>query len=383
MGRSSEGRSAKPQDQPALKAPAISIGGEPVVTLVRPRTSSEDTPQFLEATVVPGKGMNLLQVKAYLPGKGEFNLLAAPNLPEAKQFLEDSSDTFGNRVFMIGSAVLVPYPNRIRGTLSADGKTIETTVAGEKLSLPANSHGKNPGAEIHSLHGLVYSSKFEDIKYKNGPTESTVSGILHAGDMGGRWFSRTDVSVQTTLKNDALEITITAKNVGKEPDPMAISLHPYYELPSGDRKQVRLHVPADKRTVVNNYDDVFPTGEIVPVKDTPYDFRAPGGAPIGTMFLDDCFTGLKRNSKGNVVVELTDPAAKYGLRITSLSPEIKAVQVYSPVEKNFVAIEPQFNLADPYSKIWGKTDTGMVALQPGKSVSWRMRLELFIPAKQK
>jgi galactose mutarotase-like enzyme len=97
--------------------------------------------------------MNLLQVKAYLPGKGEFNMLNAPSLPEAKQFLEDSSDTFGNHVFMIGSAVLLPYPNRIRGTLSADGKTIETVVAGRKLSLPANNHGKNPGAEVHALHG--------------------------------------------------------------------------------------------------------------------------------------------------------------------------------------------------------------------------------------
>jgi len=381
MGRSSEGRSAKPQNQPASKAPAISIGGEPVVTLVRPRAAGDKKPQFLEATVVPGKGMNLLQVKVFVPGKGEFNMLYAPSLPEAKQFLEDSSDTFGNHVFMIGSAVLLPYPNRIRGTLSPDGKTIEAVVAGRKLSLPANLKGKNPGAEIHSLHGLVYSSPFEDVKYKNGPTESTVSGVLHAGDMGGRWFSKTDVTVQTTLENDALEITITAKNVGKEPDPMAISLHPYYEIPSGDRTQVRLHVPAEKRVVVDNYDNVFPTGEIVPVKDTPYDFRAPGGAPLGKLFLDDCFTGLKRNSKGNVVVELIDPAAKYGLRVTSFSPEIKAVQVYSPVEKNFVAIEPQFNLADPYSKIWGKTDTGMVALQPGKSVSWRMRLELFVPAK--
>ena len=378
MGRSSEGRSSKQQSS---QVPAISIGGEPVVTLVRPRTSGENKPQFLEAIVVPGKGMNLLQVKAYLPGKGEFNLITAPDLPEAKAFLEDPSDAFGNHIFMIGSAVLLPYPNRIRGTLSPDGKTIETTVAGRHLSLPANMKGKNPGAEIHALHGLVYSSQFEDIKYKNGPTVSTVSGILHAGDMGGRWFSKTDVSVQVTLESDALEMTITTKNVGKEPDPMAISLHPYYEFPSGDRKQVRLLIPAEKRVVVNNYDDVFPTGEIVPVKDTPYDFRPPEGAPLGTLFLDDCFTGLKRNSKGNVVVQLIDPAAKYGLRITSPSPDIKAVQIYSPVQKNFVAIEPQFNLADPYSKIWGKTDTGMVTLQPGKSVSWRMKLELFIPGK--
>jgi galactose mutarotase-like enzyme len=46
-----------------------------------------------------------------------------------------------------------------------------------------------------------------------------------------------------------------------------------------------------------------------------------------------------------------------------------------------VAIEPQFNLADPYNQIWGKRNNGMVLLQPGQSVSRRVRLELFTPAK--
>jgi hypothetical protein len=37
-------------------------------------------------------------------------------------------------------------------------------------------------------------------------------------------------------------------------------------------------------------------------------------------------------------------------------------------------------LADPFNtKLWGKTDTGMVTLAPGKSVTWHIRLELFLP----
>lgn len=71
--------------------------------------------------------------------------------------------------------------------------------------------------------------------------------------------------------------------------------------------------------------------------------------------------------------------AKYGLRLITLSPKIRSIQVYAPPQKNFVAIEPQFNLPDPYNKNWGSTDTGMVLLQPGQSVSWRVRLELFTP----
>lgn len=163
---------------------------------------------------------------------------------------------------------------------------------------------------------------------------------------------------------------------------MAIGAHPYFAIPSGDRSQVTLHIPADERAIVNNYDDVFPTGQIVPVKGTPYDFTSPQGATLGALFMDESFTHLHRNAQGQAVVELVDPASKYGLRIIAVSPQIKAIQVYAPVDKNFVAVEPQFNLGDPYdTKIWGKRDTGIVTLKPGQSVSWHIRVELFIPGK--
>lgn len=360
----------------------ISIGGEPVVTLTRPSPTDQSKPQFLEAVVLPGLGMNLLQLKAYLPGKGEIQVLTTMDLPDAKKFLETDNDEFGNNAFKIGAAMLLPYPNRIRGKLSPDGKALSTMIAGHKLLLPANWHGKNPGAEIHAMHGLILTAKFQDVKTHNGPEESTVSATLHGGNFGGHWLSETDVNIGMTLKNNAIDIYIVAKNAGKEEDPMAITFHPYFEFPSGDRKQARLHVPADERAIVNNYDDVFPTGKIVPVAGTPQDFTPPEGAPLKDLFMDDCFTDLKRDPDGSATIEVTDPAAKYGVRIRALSPHIKAVQVYAPPDKNFIAVEPQFNLADPYNKkIWGDRDTGMVTLEPGKTTSWHVRLELFTPRR--
>jgi galactose mutarotase-like enzyme len=382
MAYSSDSRTAKLDRGAVAQASTVSIGGEPAVTLVRPGPLDKNKPQFLEATVLPGEGMNLLQLEVYLPGKGDIDVIAAPSLPEAKKILEEGNDSFGNKGFTIGGAILLPYPNRIRGTLSPDGKTLATTIAGKQVSLPANWQGKNPGAEVHAMHGLILNAKFEDVRHENGPAESSVSGVLHAGNFGGHWLSETDVSVKTTLKAGAVDIVVTTKNVGKELLPMAIGWHPYFEFPSGDRQQARLHLPADTRAMVTNYDDVFPTGQLVSVKGTPYDFTAPGGAPLGKLFMDDCFTHVKRGADGSSVIEIVDPAAKYGLRIVSLSPQIKSIQVYAPPEKNYVAVEPQFNLADPYNqKIWGKADTGMVSLQPDQSVTWHVRLELFTPAK--
>jgi galactose mutarotase-like enzyme len=80
-----------------------------------------------------------------------------------------------------------------------------------------------------------------------------------------------------------------------------------------------------------------------------------------------------------VTVKIIDPAAHYGINIEGLSPAIKTIQMYAPPNKNFVAIEHQYNFADPFGKEWGGMDTGMVTLKPGESTNWHVRLRLFTP----
>ena len=371
-----------PGNQAAAQSAPVTVYGLPAVTLKRPRPADQNKPQFVEATVLPGAGMNLLQLKAYLPGSGEVNAIGATSLADAKKLLEEDNDAFRNKSFYIGGAILLPFPNRIRGTLSPDGKTIQTDIGGKQVSLPANWHGKNPGAPAHAMHGLILASRFEDVKHEDGVGASNVSAHLHAGDFNGHWPSKTDVSVRMSLSDQAMDIAVTTKNVGHELLPMAIGFHPYFNFPSGDRQQGRLHLPADERAPATNYDDVFPTGQIVPVKGTPFDFTNPQGTALGSLFMDDCFTHLQRSSDGAAHIEIIDPKAHYGLRILALSPQMKAIQVYAPPDKSFVAVEPQFNLADPFNKeVWGSRDTGVVWLKPGQSVTWHIKLELFVPAE--
>jgi len=360
-------------------AAGIVIGGEPIVTLQRPPVADRNKPQFLQAVFLPGRGMAVLQIKAYLPGKGEIDVLNAPPLAQAERLLNKEDDEFGNEVFKLGGAILLPFANRIRGYPSADGKTITTDILGRKITLPANWSGSQPGAERHSIHGLMRKSHFEDVVSRNGVQSSAVSATLHAADFDDHWFPDTDVDVEATLSYGAFELTVTAKNPGPGLVPMGIGWHPYFVLPGGDRAAVRLHIPSETRAIMNNYDDTFTTGQRVSVKRTPYDFSAPEGRPLGTQYLDDNYSNLLHEPSGETISEIIDPAANYGLRLITLSPMIKSIQVYAPPGKNFVAIEPQFNLPDPYNKNWGSTDTGMVLLQPGQSVSWSVRLELFTP----
>lgn len=358
----------------------LTVNGEPAVILTRPSSSDQGKPHFVEATVLPGAGMNLLQLKAYVPGSGEVNVIGTTSLTDAKKLLEEDND-FGNKSFYIGGAILVPFPNRIRGTVSPDGKTLTTDIGGKEVTLPANWHGKNPGALHHAMHGLILLSKFEDVKHKDGKTASDVAALLHAGDFNGHWLSKTDVNIRMSLTDQAMDLEVTAKNVGHEKLPIAIGFHPYFNFPSGDREQGRLVIPAEERAPANNYDDVFPTGQIVPVKGTPFDFMNPQGTALGSMFMDDSFTDLQRGADGAAHIEIIDSKAHYGLRILAISPQIKAIQVYAPPDKSYVAVEPQFNLADPFNKqVWGDRDTGMVWLNPGQSVTWHIKLELFVPA---
>jgi len=353
------------------------IGGEKVVTLTRTPVSTTK-PEFTSITLAPGRGMEILQITANFPGKGNVNVLASPDLAGAKKMLDVDDDDFGNLGYRLGAAFLVPYPNRIRGKLSADGKTLTTEWRGHTITLPANNIGKLPTAERHAMHGLILKAKTEDIKVQNGASGGEVTGVIHAGDFGGHWLSKTDLTVNIRLTADDVDATIDAKNVGGEEEPIAIAWHPYFNLPSGDRSQARVHIPGSTTADVDGYDNVFPTGKLSSVEGTRYDLRAPEGVALGTNFFDDNWNHLQWADKA-VTVRVIDPAAHYGIDIVGLSPEIKAIQMYAPPTQQFVAIEHQYNFADPFGKEWGSTNTGMVTLKPGQNTRWHVRLHVFVP----
>jgi len=359
----------------------LKIGEQQVVELKRRASSNPSSPEFTSITVLPGRGMNLFQITANLPGKGEISVLASPSLEEAARVLNGGPDDIhGVKSFSFGGAFLVPYPNRIRGKLSADGKTLTTQWRGKTLILPAVWKGKNPLAELHAIHGLILDRKTNSLHVQTTPDGQTVTGVIHAGDFGGYWLSKTDLSITIALTANVVDVTITAKNVGRDEEPMSIGWHPYFAIPSGSRAQARLEIPAAKLAEVNNYDDVFPTGKLLPVSGTKYDFTAPGGRPLDDIYLDDNFSDLRRTG-GAVMVNLTDPASDYGIHIEGISPEIRTLQVYAPPDKAFAVVEDQFNFADPFSDIWKGMNTGMVTLQPNQAVTWKVRLELFTPGQ--
>ncbi len=358
------------------------IGGQPVLVLRAPASSYKKCPKITTAYVLPGRGMNIYQLTAYFPDRGEFDMFYSPPFEEAPGFFDNSPvDFMGNKSFMIGGAILIPYPNRIRGNLLCDGKSLETKILGKTVILPANwsSAGNTKGEKI-AMHGLILKRNMNEITTHSNDVKAQVTGILKAGDFDGRWIGQSLLTTTCTLTETGFSFSVTVENVGDESLPAAVGWHPYFQIPSGKREQCRVHIPARSMVSINNYDDVFPTGDIVPVEGTKFDFRDRSGAPLKNTYYDDSFTDLERDSEGYSVTEMMDPDARYGVRIFANSIN-KAVQIYAPPDKNFVAIEPQFNLTDPFNEsVWGKNaNKGMAILEPGQSATYEVKIELFIP----
>ena len=351
----------------------LQIGGASIVPL-RAEDAPPDGPAFLAAEILPGRGMMLLQARLRLPSGEVADILHAPPAVDAAGEMDGGAGDFaGNRSFAFGGAILAPYANRITGRETPGAREIEACVDGRTVRLPRNWGGRAPGAEQYAMHGLILDTAVGHER----PAPSHLKGRLAAGDFGGRWLSQTELELDWRLVGGALELAVTARNAGDEPLPLGLGWHPYFLLPSRRRDQARLRLAAVHRTEVDNYDEVLPTGRLLPTAGTAYDFSGPDGRALGDLYLDDCFTGLVRED-GRVVAEVLDPAAGLGLRISSPTPEVKAVQVYAPPDQPFVVVEPQFNLADPYSAVWPEgVDTGMARLAPGECVTYRARVEAF------
>jgi galactose mutarotase-like enzyme len=350
------------------------VGGQDVLILTRKPTSNGAKPEFLSITLLPGRGMNLFQLTAHLPGKGEVKLLQSPTVAEAARLLNGSGqDASGNLNHSFGAAFLIPFSSRISGEVSPDGKTITTSWRGFPVKLPNDFLGK------YAVHGLINQAKAEDIHTIATADGQTVTGVIHAGNFGGHWLSKTDLFFTIALSSGKVDVTVTAKNFGKEIEPMAIGWHPYLAIPSGDRSQARIHIPAATVARLDDKDGLT-TGDLDPVAGTARDFHAAEGRVLDES-LNNNFSHLTRTN-GVVNAWLTDPKSNYGIRVEGLSRHINTIHVYSPKNGSFAAIEEQFNFQDPFGKEWKGVDTGIVPLKPGQSVTWKVRLEIFEPSNE-
>jgi aldose 1-epimerase len=355
-------------------------GGQDVIKLQRTQMIGGNGPEFLSATLLPGRGMNMLQISAYLPQKGEVNLLASPPLSEATEQLSGVGvDATGAKSLAMGAAIETPWAGRLSGTRTPDGADLTAVWRGVHLNLPTgvkDSYGLDGAV---AAGGLLLKEPSTSVKTNIMPDGGEARATFRPGNFDGRWLSQTEITTTVELSGRAIEMRIVAHNIGDTAEPIGIGWHPRFAILSGHRGQMILRLPEGLRAEVKDRRTGELSGRLLPVTGTEYDFTGRNGAQLGALNLDDNFVQLKRGMMADgPMAELRDPESDYGLRITATSPTIKALRVYAPLDGSFVSIEPQFNYDDPFGREWGKEeDTGMVVLEPGQSTQWRIRLEIF------
>ncbi len=368
------GRISPPDVQPPRP------GGQEALVLQRALLEGGGMPEFVSATLLPGRGMNTLQITAYLPGKGEVALLSAPSVAQAAVSMDRlGTDANGGASLRMGGAIEAPWAGRIFGSTAADGSRILTQWRGHSLALPVTDR---TAGDALSAGGMLLTMPADSVTTSVMPDGGEAQAVFQAGSFGERWPSKTEITMTMLLSSHVLDIRITARNVGTETEPFGIGWRPRFTIPSGDRAQATLRMPTGARLETRPGSGGVPTGRLLPVEGTPFDFTARGGSRLGTGALDESFVHLRPAILDfGPAAELQDPKSNYRLRITAMTPGIREMRVTSPVGANYVMIAPQLNVDDPLGREWPKEeDTGLVVLQPGQSVQWKARLELFTTA---
>ncbi|HEX7159302.1 MAG TPA: hypothetical protein VF214_09825 [Edaphobacter sp.] len=349
-------------------------GGQEPLILERTQIEGAASPEFLRATLLPGRGMNLFQITAWLPQKGEVQLLASPSLENAtKQFTGTGTDAAGALSLALGGAYEAPWAGTLYTGSSANGKTLNVLWEEHSIALPASGHN---GAQTMATGGFLLKRAATSSTTNVMPDGGEAQAVFDAGDFEGRWPSKTKITATVQLNSHAIEMKMIAQNTGDQPAPIGLGWQPLFAMLSADRASVRLRLPSDTK-IEKNHKSGSPTGKLLSSLEEA--FTARDGAPLGSLSLDDTFVHLHQGLLDNgPVVELRDPENNFGLRLTLLSTAVRAVHVYAPANKKVISIAPRFNYDDPFGREWPTgEDTGMITLAPGRSVEWHIRLEIF------
>lgn len=352
---------------------ATGPGGQNAVTLRRSSNAIAGEPEFLSATLLPGRGLNLLQITASVPGKGEVPVLLSPSLEDATRVLTGAGeDANGSVSTTFGAAILAPWAGRLTGSPTSSASTLESVWAGERITFPP----MRPGSTISTM-GLMLDRPADNVSTDTIPDGQAATAIYHAGSFAGSWPSMMDITIRVELASRTLDLTVTEQNTGQVATPAGIGWHPVFAL-AADRPDVRIVIPSITRIDVDHRTGL-PSGKTSLTSGTTADLIRARGTRLGDVSYNDTYTNLQSGLLGDgPIAEIRDALAGYGLRVIPLTASIKFMRVVAPAGERWISIEPDTNVDDPFGHEWSNPDdTGIVSLQPGESLQWHVRVEIF------
>lgn len=237
-------------------------------------------------------------------------------------------------------AVLVPWPNRMRGGRYAfDGEQFQLALT-EPL-------------KANAIHGLGRWSRWVPVRHEASAVTLRLDIVAQDG-----WPFEVSVDVTYSLHPESgLAVSTTAVNNGSRRAPFGAGFHPYVSTGGVALDDVRVKVPARERLILD--EAKCPVGS-QQVAGSPYDLRR--GPKLRDLRIDDAFTGLSR-TRHHSVVDVRMRRA--GVQVW-LDETFRFVQVYTldllAAGQPAIAVEPMTCAPDAFN-----SGDGLIVLDPGGS----------------
>lgn len=253
----------------------------------------------------------------------------------SKQILDGNDDVEKlESDFLCKGDFLAPFPNRVSGgTYSFQGKEYQLV--------------KNEEARGHALHGFVMKKRFELASQEENEdyTKATFTTTINDDEFQGYPF-RIEVRIAFILTHDELLIEMSGKNMSECDAPFGIGWHPYFTV----NKKIDdcfLQIPATSILETDSMKELIPTG-----KHLSNDFGS-NSRLIKDVKFDTCFVDLVGQTTIFENIEIF------------MDENMKYLQIYTPENRQSIAIEPMSCAPDAFNNQWG-----LKILNPQKEISY-------------
>lgn len=236
------------------------------------------------------------------------------------------------------SAILFPFVNRINNG--------EYTFNNIKYDLAINHKAEN-----HAIHGMVYDKTFALIS-QHVTKEGALVKLRYQEKNTSQGFPfKFNIELIYLLSKDSLKFEVVIQNTDTMAFPFSIGWHPYFKTRNIYDSYIKFNcdrkILLDKRMIPKG-DEIINEKLKLQIKDKTF---------------DDCF---KLNN--NEVILITPD---YTIAIKG-SEENSFLQIYTPIKRNSIAIEPTSSPADSFNN-----KIGIKILKPNEiyNLDWRINIE--------
>lgn len=233
------------------------------------------------------------------------------------------------------SAILFPFVNRMQsGVYNFQNKTYKLF--------------KNKQDEGHAIHGLVFNKTFNMLSFAEQDNKLMINLCYEEMEPNEGFPFKYSIFLTYTFQSNAVSLNVIVINEDENEFPFAIGWHPYFFNDNLYNSSLILN-----RNAKIFFDEGF---------NYKIDDAKNSSLKIVDKEFDDCYI-LESNE-----IMLETPT--YILKI-KFSSDFNYLQVYTPNDRNFIALEPQTGVANNFNN-----GLGLKTLKPSESFEkeWKINL---------